>query len=127
MKTVIDGVCIRENRILLVKKKDTWILPGGKIEVSEEKEDCLIREFKEELPNIGISIKGIYKSFNGVTPFSKSEVIVETFFIEIMGNDISTSREILDSRFFKKEELMNLKVSDITREILNVLEKDGYF
>lgn len=126
MKTVIDGVCIQDNRILLVKKKDIWILPGGKIEVSEEKNDCLIREFKEELPSIAISIKEFYKSFNGVTPFSKSEVVVEIFFIEIIGDDISTSREILDSKFFKKEELMNLKISDITREILNNLEKDGY-
>ncbi len=126
MKKVFDGACIQNNGILLVKKRDTWILPGGKIEVSEEKEDCLKREFKEELPNIEISIKEFYKSFDGITPFSRSEVVVEIFFIEITGDDISTSREILDSRFFKKEELMNLKISDITREILNNLEKDGY-
>jgi len=126
MKTVIDGVCIQNNRILLVKKKDTWIFPGGKIEVFEEKNDCLSREFKEELPNIKVSIREFYKSFNGITPFSKSEVFVEVFFIEIIGNDISTGTEILDSGFFKKEELLNLKISDITREILNNLEKDGF-
>jgi|LSQX01.3.fsa_nt_gb 8-oxo-dGTP pyrophosphatase MutT (NUDIX family) len=126
MKTVIDGVCIQERGILLVKKKDTWIIPGGKIEVDEEKEDCLRREFKEELPNIGILIKGFYKSFSGITPFTKKEVLVEIFFVEIIGNDISPSAEILDSKFFKKEELEPVKVSDITRDILNDLEKDGY-
>lgn len=126
MKTVIDGVCIQNNRILLVKKKDTWIIPGGKIEAFESKDDCLKREFKEELPNIGILIKGFYKSFSGITPFTKSEVLVEIFFVEIIGNDISSSAEILDSKFFKKEELRLIKVSDITRGILNDLEKDGY-
>jgi len=126
MRTVIDGVCIQDNRILLVKKKDTWIIPGGKIEESEGKEDCLKREFKEELPNIGILIKGFYKSFSGITPFTKKEVLVEIFFVEIIGNDISSSAEILDSKFFKKEELELIKVSDITRDILSSLEKDGY-
>lgn len=73
-----------------------------------------------------IIIKDFYKSFNGITPFSKSEVFVEVFFVWIMGDDISTSAEILDSKFFKKEELESIKLSDITRDVLNNLEKDGY-
>ena len=71
-------------------------------------------------------IKGFYKSFRGITPFTKKEVLVEIFFVEIIGNDISSSAEILDSKFFKKEELELIKVSDITRDILSSLEKDGY-
>jgi ADP-ribose pyrophosphatase YjhB (NUDIX family) len=126
MKIEIDGVCIQEKRILLVKKRDTWIIPGGKIQESEEEITCLQREFKKELPNIEIFIKGFYKSFNGITPFSKSEVLVKVFFIGTIGDDISPSAEILDSKFLKKEELEFIKISDVTKDILNNLEKDGY-
>jgi 8-oxo-dGTP pyrophosphatase MutT (NUDIX family) len=126
MKTVIDGVSIQDKRILLVKKRDTWILPGGKVEEFEREEDCLVREFKEELPGIGISIKEFYKSFNGITPFTKREVLVKVFFIEIIGEDISSSAEISGSQFFTKEELGSIKISDITKEILNDLKKNNY-
>jgi ADP-ribose pyrophosphatase YjhB (NUDIX family) len=126
MKNVIDGAYILDKRILLVRKKDTWILPGGKVEEIESENDCLKREFKEELPHIQIFIKGFYKAFSGITPFTKSEVLVKVFFIEVIGEDISSSAEISGSQFFTKEELSLIKISDITKEILDDLEKDGY-
>ena len=30
MRTVINAAIIQDKKILLVKKKETWILPGGK-------------------------------------------------------------------------------------------------
>lgn len=122
----MDGAYIQGKRILLVKKRDTWILPGGKLEELESETDCLKREFGEELPNTRISIKGFYKAFNGITPFTKSEVLVKVFFIEVIGEDISSSAEISGSQFFTKEELSLIKISDITKEILDDLEKNSY-
>ncbi|TNE57047.1 MAG: (deoxy)nucleoside triphosphate pyrophosphohydrolase [Alphaproteobacteria bacterium] len=44
-----------DGRVLLAKRPDNkampglWEFPGGKVEVGERPEDCLIRELKEEL------------------------------------------------------------------------------
>jgi len=54
MRTVIraTAVLIENGKILLLQEKVTnkraWSLPGGKLEIGESLEDCLIREMQEE-------------------------------------------------------------------------------
>lgn len=44
-------VVVREGALLLCLKRgaDVWILPGGKMEAGESREECLAREIREEL------------------------------------------------------------------------------
>lgn len=57
---------VRENRILLCRKKHTTallILPGGCFEPGETWKDCLLREVREELGPVeatGLSYVGMY-------------------------------------------------------------------
>ncbi|MDL1912999.1 MAG: NUDIX hydrolase [Bergeyella sp.] len=46
----IKGIVIINNRLVLLKnEREEWELPGGKIEIDESAEDCVVREIKEEL------------------------------------------------------------------------------
>ncbi len=52
------GILIENNRILMHKNPDIeeFCVPGGAVEIEEEMEDALVREFKEET-GITVSIK----------------------------------------------------------------------
>jgi len=49
--TIVNGVIIKDNKLLLLKKssKDYYETPGGKTEEDESIEDCLVRELQEEV------------------------------------------------------------------------------
>lgn len=55
MKTVTAAIIIRDNKILLARRKEGerlagyWEFPGGKIEKDETPQTCLERELYEEL------------------------------------------------------------------------------
>ena len=42
------GICVKNNKMILVKKKEQFSFIGGGIEKCETKEECLKREFIEE-------------------------------------------------------------------------------
>lgn len=51
---VSAAIIVMDNKIFVTQRgygdyKDKWEFPGGKLEVNESKEDCIIREIKEEL------------------------------------------------------------------------------
>ena len=46
----VKGVIIRDGKVILLRnERDEWELPGGKLELSESPEPCLVREIAEEL------------------------------------------------------------------------------
>ena len=46
----VKGVLIRDGKVILCRnERDEWELPGGKLELSESPEQCLVREISEEL------------------------------------------------------------------------------
>jgi 8-oxo-dGTP pyrophosphatase MutT (NUDIX family) len=46
----IKGVLVEAGRVVLLEnERDEWELPGGCLEPGEAPEDCLVREFAEEL------------------------------------------------------------------------------
>ncbi len=123
MEKAVDLIFIQHNYgILLVKKKNLWILPGGKPEEKENDYECLKREIMEELKT-KVSIKNFYKTFNGVTPFSNRLLEVNTYFGFFI-NDMIPSREISDARFVSNPS--EYPLSDITKKIIKSLRQDRY-
>lgn len=53
-RVVVEGLCLRENRVLLVKgnrglTNGIWTLPGGFLQFGETPEACVLREIHEEI------------------------------------------------------------------------------
>lgn len=127
MKKVICAIVInkRRNKILFVKKKDIWILPGGKLEDGESDEECLKREFKEEIRVIPFGQLRFYKKFIGKTPHSETLVLVKVYFANINGR-IRPSAEISAAEWIDPWMVSyGYKVSKITERIIDRFLKEG--
>ena len=124
MKTAVNAAIIKHKKILLVKKKDVWILPGGKLEEHESHLECLAREMKEELSGTEIFVDKYYNSFEGQTPHSDAPLKAYVYLVRIKGRLGQPSSEILDREFIKN--FKDYNVSAITKEVIDSLTNEGY-
>jgi len=114
-----------EKRILLVKKLDSWFLPGGKIEAGEAELVALKRELTEELPHALCLIDDYFREYMGTTPNSKKPANVKVWFGIWLRGSITSANEIEDSRWVTAAEAASLNVSQISRDIIYDLQKEG--
>ncbi len=125
MRTAICAAIIKDGKLLLVRKKQTWILPGGKPNPKERDLECLFREIgKEELPRTKLCNIKHYKDFEGQTPHTGDILKAKVYFSEINGRLYPPAREISKSEWVNDFSKYNL--SDITTKIVNSLRQDKY-
>jgi len=114
---IIDKSCILLGKRHKEPEFGKWVLPGGKIEFGETHVQAAIREAKEELGvNIepqGLAGKGIYYLMSQ----SKQRIIIYNFAKYISG-ELKPSSDISEAKFFNKEELKQLDISDIVKTVL---------
>ena len=123
MRKAVCTVIIENNRILLVKKNETWILPGGKPQGNETDIQCLARECKEELPKLNIRILKYLNVFSGITPHNNDELLAEVYLASANGKIIPNA-EINKAEWASNPEEYNL--SDITKKIVIFLRENKY-
>lgn len=125
MRKAINLAVIVENRILLVRRGDVWILPGGgEPGPGESDKDCLRRKLKEELglnPE-DFEIEDYYGSFDGETPHKK-DVLEARVYLGRIKSQIIPSNEITDARLFG---LNFYDTSEITKEIIKSFRERRY-
>lgn len=124
MRKAVNVAVIKDNKLLLVRKKQTWILPGGKPMENEPDKNCLIREINEEIPGTSIKILDYFEKFSGKTPHKKDILYAEVYFGKLIGNLGKPSMEINDVKFIHPSE--NYNFSDITQKIIKSLINEGY-
>jgi len=129
MTTAISVAIIDNKRILLVKKKDTLILPGGKPEEGESDSACLYREVGEELSGTRINPKTLeyFADFEGISPNKRLFTRVKVYLAELDSDVRGPSNEILDRDWFAYSEKCEYSLSNITNEIIEALHNRSYF
>jgi len=128
MPLVINAAIIEDKRLLVLKKKESWILPGGKAELWESYSACLERELSEELSGLQVKISRFYRAFSGISPYTKSQITSDVYFAtrEHAERDIVPSAEITAFAWMPYELREKYSLSDITRDIADRLHRDNY-
>ncbi|MFA6382213.1 MAG: NUDIX domain-containing protein [Candidatus Buchananbacteria bacterium] len=125
IKTVAAAIFIRDKKILLVKIKNVWIIPGGALEEGETEIECLNREISEEFPGLKLANLEFYNNFIGQSPNRGDAINVKVYQGKMTGEmQIKGLDEVVDYDFV--DDFTNYNLSEITRKIVNLLRQDGY-
>ncbi len=125
MRIAIGAAIINGGKILLVRKKQSWILPGGKLEPGESDIECLCREVDEELSGAKITNIKYYGDFEGITPNKGDMLRAKVYLADIRDKLCHPSAEIVECKWIDDASKYNL--GDITSKIVDSLKRDGYF
>ncbi|MEM7713952.1 MAG: NUDIX hydrolase [Cyanobacteria bacterium P01_A01_bin.68] len=116
----IKGVLIIDGKALLLKnERNEWDLPGGRIELGETPENCLIREFQEET-SVNVKIGGIIDSYLfEVIP--EKYVFIVTYGCELRGDfSPKVSHEHQEIGLHSMNDIQNINIPvGYARSILN--------
>lgn len=123
MREVVVIASIKSKSILLVKKKEVWILPGGKPKTEESDADCLIRELKEELPGIRVANLKFYGLFRGKSPHIGDNIRVKVYIGDVEGK-LQPSAEIIAAEWVK--DMKRYKLANVTQKIVFSLKQKGH-
>jgi ADP-ribose pyrophosphatase YjhB (NUDIX family) len=123
---VVDVISITNGKLLLLEKRgEFWILPGGKREKGESDLECIVRELSQEQPGgklIGETT--FFCEFYGLSPSGK-KIKVLCYFGRVEG-DTSPGAEITDARRVSGDKLLSYPLSAIMRSIAQKLLDEKY-
>lgn len=127
MRRAIGAVIFKNGKILLVRKKRAWILPGGKPEENESDLDCLKREISEEVIGLVPTSFRIFGAFCGITPHKGDPLEATVYLTDTnINQSIHPGAEIEELAWVSASEIERYNLSDITAKIVNSLIHEGH-
>ena len=110
-----------DNRILLGQRnKDPqrgfWVIPGGKIHPFEHIAEAAAREIQEET-GLSVEVGQPFRVYEIVNPPKEHRIVIYSW-AKVTGGEPSASDDLSDVRFFSSEELSNLEMTPLVREVL---------
>ena len=123
---VVDGIVIRDNEILLVRRKKKqfepfegyWAVPGGFVERGERLKDGVVREILEET-GIKVTPGKIIGIYDDPKRDSRGHMVSVAFLCSPKGGRLKPQpEEVSDVRFFPVPEIRKLKIAFDHRKII---------
>lgn len=139
---VVCAAIIRPDGLVVVKKGDLWILPGGKKHPGESDAQCLDREIRqEELTGVmrlrffprnpvweeEVEAKEYFMKLEGVTPFSGHFVKVTVHRVEMEGAYVQANPRSEITGYLVTAQPELLPLSPITRRVVDLLRDRGEY
>jgi len=114
-RVVVEGVCLRDGRVLLVKGSrgltvDRWTLPGGFLRFGESPRDGVLREVREEV-GVDASVEELIDARSKLGQHTRLHWVMLFYRVRIDGVPAPNPDEIAEARFVEIAEAREL-VSD---------------
>ena len=125
-RIVVEGVCIRDGRVLLVKgsrglTEGRWTLPGGFLRFGESPEQGVLREIQEE-----VGLTGTVERFGGVRsklgPRSRLHWTMLFYRVAIVGTPRPNPDEIAEARFVTMDQAASMLLDETMISVLRESE-----
>ena len=115
---VVDIIVERKGMILLTKRGDYWILPGGEIEPGEDEVECLHEVVSKEMQDTVSSIfRKLDKTITGPSPVRDGDVEVSVYVGDIGSKKMSDVKDC-NAHWFSERSIGALRLSNITKAVL---------
>ncbi len=121
---VVDIIVERKGMILLAKRGDYWILPGGEIESGEDGLQCLEEVVSREMNDQVSSIyRKLEKTIKGLSLVRDDDVEVSVYVGDISSKKMSDVKDC-KAHWFSRESLRAIRLSNITKAVLEYYYSD---
>jgi ADP-ribose pyrophosphatase YjhB (NUDIX family) len=115
---VVDIIVERKGMILLIKRGDFWLLPGGEIESGEDEMKCLEEVVAKEMNDQVASVfRKLEKTITGPSPVRPGDVEVSIYVGDISSAKMSDVTDC-NAHWFSRKSIEALRLSNITKDIL---------
>ena len=115
---VVDIIVERKGKILLIKRGDFWIIPGGEMEPGEDEMQCLegvvSREIKDQVSTV---FRKLERTIKGPSPVRAGDVEVSLYVGDIGSKKMSDVTDC-NAHWFSRESLPSIRLSNITKDVL---------
>lgn len=126
MISVTCAIIEKDGLVLVVQRSSTmtlplkWEFPGGKIEINETEEECIVREIKEE---INLEIEILKRLEPSIFDYPNLSIKLIPFLVKQAGGQIVLN-EHCDYKYISKNELLDLDWAEadipIVKEFINI-------
>ncbi len=113
----IGAIILKNRKILVGRKRDKFIIPGGKIEQNENDIECLRRELKEEFKLTLISQEyfGNFEDNAALDPGMKIKMVVYMVDVERVPK---AAKEISELRYINSKDVGKIKIGSILEKFV---------
>lgn len=126
MRKGIYGLVIENKKVLVVKKKGKYVLPGGNPIYSGEKDfDVLKREFRKDLSGTEVLVDLYYRTFKGFSSRSEESILTRNYFCYLLEGVGEPSTGVSSKKWASSHDLRERSFSELTERVLYSLVEDG--